>query len=159
MHWVKQVSAWFLLLHPSQWFLLTRPEIFYHALMKDCGDQSQPQFTMKAALSLGRRTPAGGRLWRLTLAISVILCVTSVASQDSDCTWKPQSEVEEGVAALECDLKTLQTGPTSLPQVRSQSVSQSSLCLNLGLMFGKFFYLIWQFTNVVICFSSGKKLR
>ena len=87
--------------------------------MKDCGDQqSQPQLTMKAALSLGRKTPAGGRLWRLTLAISVILCVTSVASQDSDCTWKPQTEVEEGVSALECDLKTLQTGPTSIPQVR-----------------------------------------
>ena len=108
--------------------------------MKDCGDQSQPQFTMKAALSLGRRTPARGRLWRLTLDISVILCLTSlasVASQDSDCTWKPQSEVEEGVSALECDLKTLQTGPASIPQVRSQSASVS-LCLNCGLMFGKF---------------------
>ena len=87
--------------------------------MKDCGDQqSQPQLTMKAALSLGRQTSARGTLRRLTLDISVILCVTSVASQDSDCTWKPQTEVEEGVSALECDLKTLQTGPTSIPQVR-----------------------------------------
>ena len=87
--------------------------------MKDCGDQqSQPQLTMKAALSLGRQTSTRGTLRRLTLDISVILCVTSVASQDSDCTWKPQTEVEEGVSALECDLKTLQTGPTSIPQVR-----------------------------------------
>ena len=90
--------------------------------MKDCGDQSQPLLTMKAALSLGRRrNRTKGRLTRLTLDVSVILSLTSlasVASQDSDCTWKPQSEVEEGVAALECDLKTLQTGPTSIPQVR-----------------------------------------
>ena len=89
--------------------------------MKDCGDQSQPLITMKAAMSLGRRTPAPGPLRRLTLGVSVILSLTSlatVASQDSDCTWKPQSEVEDGVTALECSLKTLQTGPASIPQVR-----------------------------------------
>ena len=88
--------------------------------MKDCGDKSLPLITMKAALSLGRRAPAPGSLRRLTLGVSVILRLTSlavVASQDSDCTWKPQSEVEEGVTALECDLKTLQTGPASIPQV------------------------------------------
>ena len=96
--------------------------------MKDSGDQFQPLITMKAALSLGRRTRAPGPLRRLTLGVSVILSLSSVArvaSQDSDCTWKPQSEVEEGVTALECDLKTLQTGPASIPQVRrSLSLSQ-----------------------------------
>ena len=141
MHWVKQVSAWFLLLHPSQWFLLTRPEIFYHALMKDCGDQSQPLLTMKAALSLGRRrNRTKGRLTRLTLDVSVILSVTSlasVASQDSDCAWKPPSEVEEGVRALECDLKTLQTGPSSIPQVcrEHQSVCVWTVAFNVWKVF------------------------
>ena len=77
---------------------------------------------MKAAQSLGRRrrSSAGEPLRRLTLDVSVILSLSSlasVASQDSDCTWKPQPEVDEGVRALECDLKTLQTGPSSIPQV------------------------------------------
>ena len=99
--------------------------------MKDCGDKPQPQplITMKTALSLGRRrSPALGPLTRLTLDVSVILSLASlasVASQDSDCTWKPQSEVEEGVTALECDLKTLQTGPTSIPQVKARLTAWS----------------------------------
>ena len=93
--------------------------------MKDCGDKPRPLITMKAAQSLGRRrSSAGEPLRRLTLDVSVILSLltslASVASQDSDCTWKPQSEVEEGVTALECDLKTLQTGPASIPQVKGR---------------------------------------
>ena len=76
----------------------------------------------------GRRTfshPVVGV--RITLDISVILPVLlslAAAQEVSDCTWKPQSEVEDGVTAVECDLKTLQTGPTAIPQVRS-TVSQS----------------------------------
>ena len=94
--------------------------------MKDCGDKPRPLITMKAAQSLGRRrrSSVGEPLRRLTLDVSVILSLltslASVASQDSDCTWKPQSEVEEGVTALECDLKTLQTGPASIPQVKGR---------------------------------------
>ena len=58
---------------------------------------------------------------RLTLDLSVILLVLwslATGQESSDCRVKPQSEVGEGVTALECDLKTLQTGPSDIPQVR-----------------------------------------
>ena len=43
----------------------------------------------------------------------------SAAAQDvSDCTWQPEAE---DTAELECRLKTLQTGPAVIPQVRSSA--------------------------------------
>ena len=46
----------------------------------------------------------------------------SAAAQDvSDCTWQPEAE---DTAELECRLKTLQTGPAVIPQVRSSATNE-----------------------------------
>ena len=51
----------------------------------------------------------------------VASAAASAAAQDvSDCTWQPEAEAGAG-AELECRLKTLQTGPAVIPQVRSSA--------------------------------------
>ena len=54
----------------------------------------------------------------------VASAAASAAAQDvSDCTWQPEAEAGAG-AELECRLKTLQTGPAVIPQVRSSATSE-----------------------------------
>ena len=77
---------------------------------------------MKSAQTQGMRRSSllGARPRMLTLDISVIFLglLALVAGQEvSDCSWKPKSDLEDGVKALECQMKTLQSGPTDLPQV------------------------------------------
>lgn len=52
----------------------------------------------------------------------------SAAAQDvSDCTWQPEAE---DTAELECRLKTLQTGPAVIPQVRSSAIIEPLIATN-----------------------------
>ena len=50
------------------------------------------------------------------LVAAMITMVTMVKSQDlSDCAWHPDPDQ----AILQCNLKTLQTGPAVIPQVNN----------------------------------------
>ena len=53
-----------------------------------------------------------------TKLVVAITMVTMVKSQDlSDCAWHPDPDQ----AILQCNLKTLQTGPAVIPQVNNWS--------------------------------------
>ena len=99
--------------------------------MKHSGDLD---LNMKS-LGKGSDCPAR-RMVTLDISVIVLCLVTLVATQDvSDCTWKPQSEVEEGASALECDLKTLQTVPSDIPQVSTVTLLLFELKLDVKKVF------------------------
>ena len=57
------------------------------------------------------------------LALVASVAASAAAQDVSDCTWQPEAEAGAG-AELECRLKTLQTGPAVIPQVRSSATSE-----------------------------------
>ena len=50
------------------------------------------------------------------LAVMVVMMVSCGAQDVSDCSWLPHQDS----AQLKCNLKTLQTGPAVIPEVRKE---------------------------------------
>lgn len=113
MHWVKQAPAWFLLLNPSEWwmvFINKTWNIFIMNTWKIASTQSASQTEEMARYQ-------GVRL--VILLVTHVSWLSHVSSQDvADCTWQPSADdADAGKSELECNLKTLQTGPAVIPQV------------------------------------------